>query len=179
MPELDGVSVLEDVKGDLALQDVPVIMISGVHDSDSVVRCIEIGADDNLPKPFDPVLLRARISAGLTKKRLHELERERLRGVFARCEQFGDEDFVDLMGTFLREAPRLLADLRSGSHEDGRRAAHTLRANATILGAAKFGRMSGELEELAGEDRLEEAGSRVAHTEAEYARLDNALRAVQ
>jgi adenylate cyclase len=92
MPELDGVSVLEHVKGDPALQDVPVIMISGVDDSESVVRCIEIGADDYLPKPFDPVLLRARISAGLTKKRLHELERERLRGVFAR---FLPEPMVD------------------------------------------------------------------------------------
>src|SRR5215216_6612622 len=84
MPELDGVSVLERVKSDSALQDLPVIMISGVDDTDSVVHCIEIGADDYLPKPFDPVLLRARISAGLTKKRLHELERERLRGVFSR-----------------------------------------------------------------------------------------------
>jgi adenylate cyclase len=84
MPELDGVSVLERIKGDPAMQDLPVIMISGVDETDSVVRCIEIGADDYLPKPFDPVLLRARISAGLTKKRLRELERERLRGVFAR-----------------------------------------------------------------------------------------------
>jgi adenylate cyclase len=92
MPELDGVSVLEHMKGDPGLQDVPVIMISGVDDTESVVRCIEIGADDYLPKPFDPVLLRARISAGLTKKRLHELERERLRGVFAR---FLPETMVD------------------------------------------------------------------------------------
>ena len=84
MPELDGVTVLERIKADPAMNDTPVIMISGVDETDSVVRCIEIGADDYLPKPFDPVLLRARISAGLTKKRLHELERERLRGVFAR-----------------------------------------------------------------------------------------------
>jgi adenylate cyclase len=84
MPEMDGVSVLEHVKRDPALHDVPVIMISGVDDTDSVIRCIEIGADDYLPKPFDPVLLRARINAGLTKKRLRELERERLRGVFSR-----------------------------------------------------------------------------------------------
>jgi adenylate cyclase len=70
MPELDGVSVSEHVKGDAALQEVPVIMISGVDDSESVVHFVEIGADDYLPKPFDPVLLRARISAGLTKKRL-------------------------------------------------------------------------------------------------------------
>jgi DNA-binding response OmpR family regulator len=78
MPELDGVSVLERIKSDPALQDVPVIMISGVDETESVLRCIELGAEDYLPKPFDPVLLRARISAGLTKKRLHELERERL-----------------------------------------------------------------------------------------------------
>jgi class 3 adenylate cyclase len=84
MPELDGVSVLQHVKRDPALRDVPVIMISGVDDTDSVVRCIEIGADDYLPKPFNPVLLRARVSAGLTKKRLHDLERERMRGVFSR-----------------------------------------------------------------------------------------------
>ncbi len=56
MPELDGVSVLEHVKGDPALQDVPVIMISGVDDTHRIVRCIEIGADDYLPKPFDPVV---------------------------------------------------------------------------------------------------------------------------
>jgi adenylate cyclase len=92
MPELDGVSVLEQVKSDPALQGIPVIMISGVDDTESVVRCIEIGADDYLSKPFDPVLLRARISAGLTKKRLHEFERERLRGVFAR---FVPEHVVD------------------------------------------------------------------------------------
>jgi adenylate cyclase len=84
MPQLDGVSVLERIKADPATHDLPVIMISGVDETDSVVRCIEIGADDYLPKPFDPVLLRARISAGLMKKRLHELERERLRGVFSR-----------------------------------------------------------------------------------------------
>ena len=84
MPELDGISVLEQLKSDPALEHVPVIMISAVDDLASVVRCIEIGAEDYLPKPYDPVLLRARINAGLTKKRLHELERARVRDVFAR-----------------------------------------------------------------------------------------------
>ena len=84
MPELDGVSVLERMKGDSALQHLPVIMISAIDEMDSVVRCIEMGAEDYLPKPFDPVLLRARINAGLAKKRLLELERERVRGVFSR-----------------------------------------------------------------------------------------------
>jgi adenylate cyclase len=84
MPELDGVSVLDEIKSDPRLQHVPVIMISAVDEVDSVVRCIEMGAEDYLPKPFDPVLLRARINAGLAKKRLHDLEQDRVRSVFSR-----------------------------------------------------------------------------------------------
>src|SRR5207245_1415405 len=84
MPELDGVSVLRQIKEDPSLRHIPVIMISAVDDAGSVISCIELGADDYLPKPFDPVLLRARISAGLAKKRLHDLENERVRDVFAR-----------------------------------------------------------------------------------------------
>ncbi|HEU5264728.1 MAG TPA: response regulator, partial [Gaiellaceae bacterium] len=74
MPELDGISVLERLKATPGAEHVPVIMISAVDETKSVVRCIEIGADDYLPKPFNPVILRARINAGLTKKRLHDLE---------------------------------------------------------------------------------------------------------
>ena len=84
MPELDGISVLERLKHDPALQHVPVIMISAVDEIDTVVRCIEMGSEDYLPKPFNPVLLRARINAALAKKRLHEVERERVREVFSR-----------------------------------------------------------------------------------------------
>ena len=92
MPELDGVSVLEQMKADAGLNHVPVIMISAVDEIESVVRCIEMGAEDYLPKPFDPVLLRARINAGLAKKRLHDLEQERVRSVFSR---FVPEHVVD------------------------------------------------------------------------------------
>jgi class 3 adenylate cyclase len=84
MPRMDGYDVLDAMKGDPALLDIPVIMISAVDDHKSVIRCIEAGAEDHLPKPFDPVLLRARINAALARKRLHALERERLRDVFAR-----------------------------------------------------------------------------------------------
>jgi class 3 adenylate cyclase len=84
MPEVDGVSVLRRLKDSPETQHIPVIMISAVDEIDSVVRCIEIGADDYLSKPFNPVVLRARISAGLTKKRLHDLERARVRDVFSR-----------------------------------------------------------------------------------------------
>jgi adenylate cyclase len=84
MPRMDGFGVLDKMKGDPALRDIPVIMISAVDDHESIIRCIEAGAEDHLPKPFDPVLLRARINAGLARKRLHVLERDRLRDVFAR-----------------------------------------------------------------------------------------------
>jgi class 3 adenylate cyclase len=84
MPNLDGFGVLEAMNDDLALRDIPVIMISAVDDHESVIRCIEAGAVDHLPKPFDAVLLRARINAGLARKRLQALERDRLRDVFAR-----------------------------------------------------------------------------------------------
>ena len=81
MPEVDGYQVLERVKGDARLRDLPVVVISAVDEMESVVRCIEMGAEDYLPKPFDPILLRARISAGLEKKRLRDQEVAYLRNV--------------------------------------------------------------------------------------------------
>jgi len=74
MPDVDGYAVLERMKADPARRDIPVLMISALDDLDSVVRCIELGAEDYLAKPFDPVLLRARVGACLDKKRLHDQE---------------------------------------------------------------------------------------------------------
>jgi DNA-binding response OmpR family regulator len=81
MPEVDGYEVLRRVKANPATRDIPVVMISAVEEIQSVVRCIEGGADDYLPKPFDPVLLRARVGACLEKKRLRDKEVEYLRQV--------------------------------------------------------------------------------------------------
>ncbi len=81
MPDLDGLAVLERMKADPALRDIPVIMISALDDVASVVRCIERGAEDHLAKPFDPVLLRARINACLEKKQLRDAELEYLEQV--------------------------------------------------------------------------------------------------
>jgi adenylate cyclase len=78
MPEMTGDEVLAQMQQDDALRHVPVIMITGLDDIESAVRCIETGAEDYLPKPFDPVVLRARMKAGLAKKRLHDLEAEHL-----------------------------------------------------------------------------------------------------
>lgn len=74
MPGLNGYQVLERIRADERLRDVPVIMISALDQVESVVRCIELGAADYLPKPFNPVLLRARLAACLEKKRLRDQE---------------------------------------------------------------------------------------------------------
>jgi adenylate cyclase len=74
MPELDGYDVLSQMKSDMDLRDIPVIMISADDKLDSVVRCIELGAEDYLPKPFNAVLLKARVGASLEKKRLKDQE---------------------------------------------------------------------------------------------------------
>lgn len=75
MPELDGYQVLERLRADGTLDRLPVIMISAVTEIESVVRCIEMGATDYLPKPFNAVLLKARVGATLEKKRLRDKER--------------------------------------------------------------------------------------------------------
>jgi adenylate cyclase len=72
MPELNGYEVLERMRSSPELRNIPVIMISAIGELDSVVRCIELGAEDYLPKPFEPTLLRARVYASLERKRLHD-----------------------------------------------------------------------------------------------------------
>lgn len=74
MPGIDGYTVLRRLKGDPTTRHIPVIMISALDTLGSVVQCIEHGAEDYLPKPFEPALLRARVGACLEKKRLADLE---------------------------------------------------------------------------------------------------------
>jgi adenylate cyclase len=76
MPEMDGYETLAAIKSDEALRHLPVIMVSGVDELDSVARCIEMGAADFLTKPFNPVILGARVRASLADKRLRDLELE-------------------------------------------------------------------------------------------------------
>ena len=78
MPELDGYQVLLRLKADESLRHVPVIVLSASDELDTAVRCIELGAEDYLPKPIDAVLLRARIGACLEKKYLHDQEQRHL-----------------------------------------------------------------------------------------------------
>src|SRR6185436_19350649 len=75
MPVLDGFKTLERFKADDKLRHIPVIMLTALDEVASTVRCIEAGAEDYVPKPFNPVILRARITASLEKKRLRDQER--------------------------------------------------------------------------------------------------------
>jgi class 3 adenylate cyclase len=74
MPDMNGFEVLRRLKSDPLVRHIPVIMISALDEIDSTVRCIEAGAEDYIPKPFDPVLLGARIEASLERKRLRDRE---------------------------------------------------------------------------------------------------------
>jgi class 3 adenylate cyclase len=87
MPDLDGFQVLQRLKADERFREIPVIMISGLHETESVIQCIETGAEDYLPKPFNSVLLRARINASLERKRWHDRERRYIARIEAEKEK--------------------------------------------------------------------------------------------
>ena len=91
MPGIDGFEVLSQIKNDVNLRHLPVIMISGLEEMDAVIRCITTGADDFLPKPFDPTLLRARIGACLERKFLRDQETEHLKTIQLTQKRLQDE----------------------------------------------------------------------------------------
>ena len=112
MPVMDGYQVLEQLAKDLELRDLPVIVTSALEELHSVVRCIEMGAEDYLTKPVNPVLLRARIGASLEKKRLRDQQRELVR-LFATPEVAQDLEASGfaLGGRFV-EATAMFSDIR-------------------------------------------------------------------
>jgi signal transduction histidine kinase/DNA-binding response OmpR family regulator len=87
MPNVNGYEVLAEMKANDSLRHIPVIMISAVDEIDSVIRCIELGAEDYLSKPFNPTLLRARVGACLERKRLHDQVTARTRELSEALEQ--------------------------------------------------------------------------------------------
>ncbi|HEC19680.1 MAG TPA: response regulator [Gammaproteobacteria bacterium] len=91
MPIMDGYETLQVIQADERLRRVPVIMITALDDVDSAVRCIEMGAVDYVTKPFNPVLLRARVEASLDRKRMSDLEEERRQEVERSNESLSEE----------------------------------------------------------------------------------------
>jgi adenylate cyclase len=132
MPEMSGLELLKRIKSDERLRAVPVIIVSGIAESDGVIRCIEAGAEDYLSKPFNPTLLQARLNAGLQRKRWHdreeayrrELERNQrfIRNTFGR---YLSDEIVDALlespqgldlGGITCRVTILMADIRNFSH---------------------------------------------------------------
>ncbi len=104
MPEMDGYQVLSTMKQDTQLRHIPVIMVTAVDEIASAIRCIEMGAEDYLPKPFDPVLLRARIGASLEKKHLRDKEQLYLKSLEREME-IGREIQAGFLPTDLPKVP--------------------------------------------------------------------------
>jgi adenylate cyclase len=113
MPEMNGYQLLERTSKDLQLRDIPIIITSALEELDSVVKCIEMGAEDYLTKPVNPVLLRARIGASLEKKRLRDQQRELVRK-FATSEVADDlETSGFALGGKFVDATAMFSDIRS------------------------------------------------------------------
>src|SRR5512138_1456368 len=113
MPEMNGYQVLETCLQDVELRDIPIIMTSSLDEIDSVVKCVELGAEDYLNKPVNPILLRARINASLEKKRLRDEQRKLFRTFATR--EVADELLktgFSLGGSFVN-ASVMFADIRS------------------------------------------------------------------
>jgi class 3 adenylate cyclase len=109
MPEFDGFQTLEAMKADPQLRHLPVIMLTALDEVDSTVRTIEAGAEDYVPKPFNPVILNARIAASLEKKRLRDQEQAWMRELEA--ERSKSERLL------LNTLPKAIADrLKAGEH---------------------------------------------------------------
>ena len=118
MPDLNGYEVLQHIKADWHLHDIPVIMISGLEETDSVIRCIEAGAEDYLTKPFNQTVLRARLEASLEKKRWHDRERRYLTQIEqekakheALLRNILPDDIIVVIADRVDEATVLFADL--------------------------------------------------------------------
>jgi CheY-like chemotaxis protein len=150
MPEMDGFETLAAIKADESLRHLPVIVISGIDELDAAVRCIEMGATDYLPKPFNAALLRARVNASLAGKRLRDLELEYL------------EQVEHVIGA--------ASALEAGSFEPASLAAVAERSDALGLLARTFARMASEVRAREERLRAEVAELRIEIDEARQAR---------
>ncbi|OPY84842.1 MAG: Adenylate cyclase [Smithella sp. PtaU1.Bin162] len=113
MPEMDGYQVLSAIKSDIRFRHIPVIVISAVDEMESVIRCIQLGAEDYLPKPFNPTLLKARIEASLERKHLRDQEQTLMQEIELE-RQKADNLLLNIMpesiAQRLKTGERLIAD---------------------------------------------------------------------
>lgn len=125
MPEMDGVTTLQHMKADETLRHLPVVVISAVDELDNVVKCISAGADDYLVKPFNATLLKARISACLDRKRLHDREEAHRRELEAANEQIQQQNLELIEANSLKDKFLQIAS-------------HDIRNPLTVLNACLY-----------------------------------------
>jgi adenylate cyclase len=151
MPRLDGFETLARIRADPALRHLPVLMISALGDLQHAVRGIELGADDYLPKPFDPTLLKARIGACLEKKRWHDRE------VAWRREIEREQERADRLLHAILPAPAV-AELKATDRVAPRRYEQVVVLFADIVGFTAYSEAHPAEEVVANLDCLIEAG---------------------
>ena len=137
MPDMNGYEVLEHLKAEPQLQHIPVIMISAVDEIESVIRCVELGAEDYLSKPYNPTLLRARVGATLERKKLHDQVRAQAADLAAwnqTLEQRVADQLTEIerMGRLKRFLSPQIADLVVSSG-DGERILESHRRAVTVV----------------------------------------------
>jgi CheY-like chemotaxis protein len=120
MPDMDGIEVLTRIKSDPKLRHVPVIMISAIDEMETAVQCLEMGASDYLPKPFNPVLLRARVATALRAKRSHDRE-------------VRTTNDLHLINVRLKEAEQMRDDLKHVITQDLRAPLTTLMSSIQVI----------------------------------------------
>lgn len=132
MPEMDGYQVLERVNADPDLRDTPVIVISAIDEIDSVVRCIEMGAVDYLPKPYNPTILNARVQTSLQRKRLRDLERSYLQQEIMLRQSEKLATLGKLSAGMAHELNNPVAAILRGAHHLSRAIEHQLTAHFSL-----------------------------------------------
>lgn len=160
MPDLDGFQTLARMKQDKDLNELPVIMISALDELQSVVRCIEMGAVDYLPKPFNRVLLRARIGASLERKRLVDRERrktEELERTLTLLEEAQDQLVIQAS----RDALTGLANRRTVELQLEARVKRGEPFTAIYIDLNGFKKINDTYGHAAGDDLLRQVGERL------------------
>jgi signal transduction histidine kinase len=174
MPEMDGYEVLGRIKSDSALQHIPVIMISALNELQSVVRCVEAGAEDYLTKPFNATLLKARIGACLEKKRGRDRESalfEQLQGNYKRLQEL-EQQRDDMRNMIVHDLRTPLTALMVGVEmmENDRDLSEVQHELLTI--AASGGRtLLGMINDLLDVEKMESGSAQLQYEEVTAASL--------
>ncbi|MGE5073363.1 MAG: adenylate/guanylate cyclase domain-containing protein [Anaerolineae bacterium] len=182
MPEMNGFQVLEALLADQQLRELPVIMTSASDELDRVVKCIEMGAEDFLTKPLNPVLLRARVNASLEKKRLRDQQRKLLH-TFATPEVADElmKSGFTLGGKYV-EATVMFADIRSFTTiAENQDAADTIELlnNYFALMFDAISRHGGTLNQMVGDGLMAVFGAPIPHEDHRERAVHAALEMIE